>query len=356
LRGLCASSGIPQPDLGDINSEIFTQRNLGQPFNSVCLTEWFEILPQSGLLRERAGRLALEIPISTMLLPVEVIIWLSGYLARDESELPSLADLANWIIYTEDIKFDIGELLKIANQAREKMILSNLRLVIWTAAKYQGRGIELADLVQVGSLGLLRAIQKFDPIKGYKFSTYCTWWIRQAITRYIADYSRLIRLPVHFHDRVVHVLRIRDNLVQKLHRRPTPEEIANEIPGLSADRVQWILMTSREPLSLDMKARADDEDSVLGDFVPDPEQSNLEINVEHNILRETLDRVLEQLPARQRKVLTLRYGLGGEKPCTLEEVGKKMGVTRERIRQIEGSALSRLRHPRVRRMLRDFLG
>jgi len=356
LGEVCASSGIPQPELGEIFSEIFLQRILGQTYYSASLARWFEILPSTGAYRERAGKLALEIPISIMALPVEVIIWMSGYLARDERTFPPLSELANWLIYADDITFDIKGLLEVSQGARERMILSNLRLVIWTAKRYQGRGVELADLVQAGTLGLLRAVQKFDPVRGYKFSTFATWWVRQAITRYIADTSRLIRLPVHFYDRVTRVLRVRDNLVQRLHRQPTLEEIAAEIPDLCPERVHWILLTSREPLSLDMKVGNDDEDSVLGDFIPDYEQSNPVITTENNILREVLDRVLENLPARERKVLTLRYGLGGEKPYTLEEVGEKMGVTRERIRQIEGNALSRLRHPRVRRMLRDFLG
>jgi RNA polymerase sigma factor (sigma-70 family) len=354
LRELCAESKIQYPGLGDIFSEIFIQRIIHCSYNSESLAEWFDTLPPEGLLRERAGKLALEVTITTMLIPVEVIIWLSGHLARDECVFPELSHLANWIINIHDIKFDTQKLLEYSRQAHDSMVLSNMRLVVWMAKRYQGRGVELADLVQVGTIGLLKAIEKFDPVRGYKFSTYATWWVRQAITRYIADNSRLIRFPAHFHDMVGHVLKIRDNLVQKLHRRPTSEEIAYEDPRLTAEKVQSILLISREPLSLDMKAGNDDEDSVLGDFIPD-DHPELVWTVEHKILQEVLDSVFDCLPARERKVLALRYGLDGNNPITLEEVGEKMGVTRERIRQIESNALSRLRHPKIRKLLREFL-
>ena len=307
LQSCCESAEIPKPELGDIFSEIFLQRILGQPYYSISLAEWFEFLPPDGELREQMGGLALEIPISIMLLPVTVITWLSGCLARDDQKFPPLSDLANWLIQTDDIEFDIDELTEISQNAREKMILSNLRLVIWAAKHYQGRGVELEDLVQAGSMGLLRAIKKFSPVKGYKFSTYATWWVRQAVTRYIADNSRLIRLPVHFHDKLFHILKIRDQLVQELRRKPTPEEIAKQDPDLTAEKVQMALMVSREPLSLDMKSRHDDEDSVFGDFIPDNDL-DLTLTIEKNNLREILERAMDCLPARERKILALRYG------------------------------------------------
>ena len=229
---VCTALEIPQPDLGEIFSEIFLQRILHLSYNSTSLADWFDILPAEGPVREKVGQLILEIPISTMILPVEAITWISGHLARNERKFPDLSDLANWIINAYGLKFDTQELMETSQQAHDKMVLSNLRLVVWIAKRYQGRGIELADLVQVGTIGLLKAVEKFNPVNGYKFSTYATWWVRQTITRDIADNSRLIRLPVHLHDRVVHVLRIRDNLIQRLHRRPTPDEIASETPIL----------------------------------------------------------------------------------------------------------------------------
>lgn len=354
LRQICQTSNIPHPNLGEIFSEIFIQRIRREPYSSAALAEWFDILPTGSLIREQVGRQALEIPVSLMLLPVQAITWLSGHLAKDENSLPILSEFANWIIYTEKIEFETEEILEISVQAYEKMVLSNLRLVVWIAKKYQGRGVELADLVQAGSLGLLRAIDKFNPARGNRFSTYATWWVRQAVSRNIADYSRLIRIPVHVSESASHVLSTRDRLIQVLGRVPTPDEIAKEDPRLTPNKVELILKYTREPLSLDMKAR-DDGDSVLGDFISD-NKPDLDTQIAKRILQETVPQVLDILSERERTLLELRFGLIDDIEHTLEEIGNTFDLTRERIRQIEAKALRKLRHPTRSRHLRDFLG
>ena len=238
--------------------------------------------------------------------------------------------------------------------ARERLIISNSRLVISIAKKYMGRGVQFLDLIQEGNIGLMRATKKFDYRRGHKFSTYATWWIRQAVTRAIADQGRTIRVPVHMNDRINKFLRIQHQLTQRLSHEPTIEEMAEalEVPP---QKIENIIRVARRPLSLEMPTD-DEEDSVLGDFIEDEEIAPPDDTVTNNLLRENLREALDDLPAREVRVLQLRYGLLDGQSYTLEEVGRKIGVTRERARQIETQALNRLRHPSIRRKLHDYLG
>jgi RNA polymerase primary sigma factor len=238
--------------------------------------------------------------------------------------------------------------------AREHLITANSRLVISVAKKYMGRGVPFLDLIQEGNIGLIRATKKFDYRRGHKFSTYATWWIRQAVTRAIADQGRTIRVPVHMGDQINKLLRVQHQLTQRLGREPTVDELANalEVPP---KKVENMIQVARRPLSLETPTD-DEEDSVLGDFIEDDEAPPPDDTATYNLLREHLEEVLNSLPPREVRILQLRYGLLDGQAYTLEEVGRKMGVTRERVRQIEAQALSRLRHPSIRRKLRDYLG
>ena len=237
--------------------------------------------------------------------------------------------------------------------AREHLITANSRLVISVAKKYMGRGVPFLDLIQEGNIGLIRATKKFEYKRGHKFSTYATWWIRQAVTRAIADQGRTIRVPVHMGDQINRLLRISHQLTQDLGRSPTTEELADAL-GVPPKKVENMIQVSRRPLSLETPTD-EEEDSVLGDFIEDAESPAPTEQVTDNLLKEHLREVLESLPPREVRILQLRYGLLDGRSYTLEEVGRKMGVTRERVRQIEAQALSRLRHPDHREKLIDYL-
>ncbi len=255
---------------------------------------------------------------------------------------------------TEDKRRELEQLVESGIAAREHLIRANSRLVISVAKKYIGRGVPFLDLIQEGNIGLIRAANKFDYKLGHKFSTYATWWIRQAVTRAIADQSRTIRVPVHMGDQINKMLRISHQLTQRLGRSPTPEELAAEME-FPLRKVEQMLDVARRPLSLEMPTD-DEEESTLGDFVEDTESPAPPDEVSTLMLREQLMDILASLPPREVKILQMRYGLLDGQTYTLEEVGKKLGVTRERVRQIEAQALSRLRHPAHARRLKDFLG
>ncbi len=249
---------------------------------------------------------------------------------------------------------ELQKLIEDGWAAREHLITANSRLVISVAKKYMGRGVPFLDLIQEGNIGLIRAAKKFDYRRGHKFSTYATWWIRQAVTRAIADQGRTIRVPVHMGDQINKLLRVQHQLTQKLGREPTVEELAEALE-VTPQKVENMIQVARRPLSLETPTD-DEEDSVLGDFIQDEEVPAPDDTATYNLLREHLETILEGLPPREVRILQLRYGLLDGQAYTLEEVGRKMGVTRERVRQIEAQALSRLRHPAIRRKLREYLG
>ncbi len=254
---------------------------------------------------------------------------------------------------SEEQRQQVEAIIEDGLAAREHLIRANSRLVISVAKKYIGRGVPFLDLIQEGNIGLIRAANKFDYRRGHKFSTYATWWIRQAVTRAIADQSRTIRVPVHMGDQINKLLRVSHQLTQRLGRDPTPEELAAEL-DLPLRKVEQMLDVARRPLSLEMPTD-DEEDSTLGDFVEDTDSPAPPDEVNADMLRDVLMEILSELPPREVKILQMRYGLLDGQTYTLEEVGKKLGVTRERVRQIEAQALSRLRHPAHARRLRDFL-
>ena len=265
-----------------------------------------------------------------------------------------LKEIGKVPLLTAQEEIDLAKRMEAGDEyAKQKLCEANLRLVVSIAKKYVGRGMLFLDLIQEGNLGLIKAVDKFDWTKGYKFSTYATWWIRQAITRSIADQARTIRIPVHMVETINKLIRVSRQLLQEEGREPTPDEIAEEM-GISVEKVREILKIAQEPVSLETPI-GEEEDSHLGDLLPDDDAPAPAEAAAFSMLKEQLVDVLGTLTEREQKVLKLRFGLEDGRARTLEEVGKKFDVTRERIRQIEAKALRKLRHPTRSKKLKDYL-
>lgn len=265
-----------------------------------------------------------------------------------------LKEIGKVPLLTAEEEVELAQRMEAGDEEPKKRLAeANLRLVVSIAKRYVGRGMQFLDLIQEGNLGLIKAVEKFDYKKGFKFSTYATWWIRQAITRAIADQARTIRIPVHMVETINKLIRVSRQLLQELGREPTPEEVAKEM-GMSEDKVREIMKISQEPVSLETPI-GEEEDSHLGDFIPDDDAPAPAESAAFTLLKEQLIDVLDTLTPREEKVLRLRFGLDDGRARTLEEVGKEFNVTRERIRQIEAKALRKLRHPSRSKKLKDYL-
>ncbi|NTW08468.1 MAG: sigma-70 family RNA polymerase sigma factor [Anaerolineaceae bacterium] len=327
-------------------------------------------------------RNAFTLYLSFYLLPGEVASPLLKHLERT-GRMPQARFFREREVTAQRLEVEIGSIATLAEEANQTLISANLRLVVSIAKRYLGRGISFLDLIQEGNLGLLRAVNKFDPTRGFKFSTYATWWIRQSISRYIAEQARTIRIPVHLFEAITRILRVQRKLVQELGRDPNMEELAlhagfmdetdaaaikhcqkNQLPldpelqhrlTIAAAKVQRILQSADEPVSLERPV-GDEESSQLGDFIEDDEALEPMDTAAREMLREQVQNALAGLSERERQVLELRFGLVDGKDHTLEEVSRYFNVTRERIRQIEAKALRKLRHPTRSRQLREYLG
>ena len=275
----------------------------------------------------------------------------------DDSVRLYLREIGKIPLLTPEEEAELAQrIVKGDKKAKDKMVESNMRLVVSIAKRYGGRGLDFLDLIQEGNTGLLRAVEKFDPDKGFKFSTYATWWVRQAITRAIADQARTIRIPVHMVETINKVLRTTRKLTTELNREPTNEEIAKAL-DMEPEKIDYVMRIKQDIASLDASVGrdGDDEDSVLGDFVEDEDRDSPEDSAANQILKEQLSEIIATLTDREQKIIRLRFGIGGGRPHTLEEVGNEFDVTRERIRQIEAKALSKLRKNKDTKKLHDYL-
>ena len=275
----------------------------------------------------------------------------------DDSVRLYLREIGKIPLLSNEEEVDLAyRIVKGDKKAKDKMVEANMRLVVSIAKRYSGRGLDFLDLIQEGNTGLLRAVEKFDPDKGFKFSTYATWWIRQAITRAIADQARTIRIPVHMVETINKVLRATRKLTNELNREPSVEEIAKEM-GMEPEKVDYVMKIKQDIASLDATVGrdGDDEDSVLGDFIEDEGRVSPEDAAAAQMLKEQIAEILSSLSEREQKVVKLRFGIGGGRPHTLEEVGAEFSVTRERIRQIEAKALSKLRKHKDTKKLHEYL-
>ena len=296
---------------------------------------------------------ALESEVEQMMSPEE-IVKMQESLAVDDPVRMYLKEIGKVPLLTSEKEKDLAErMVRGDEEAKSELVEANLRLVVSIAKRYVGRGMFFLDLIQEGNLGLMKAVDKFDYTKGYKFSTYATWWIRQAITRAIADQARTIRIPVHMVETIHKVSRYSRQMLQELGREATAEEIGEKM-GMSAEKVREIMKIAQDPVSLETPI-GEEEDSHLGDFIPDDDTPSPAEATSTNILREELERQLHSLTPREEHVIKLRFGLYDGRTRTLEEVGKEFDITRERIRQIEAKALRKLRHPSRARHLRGFL-
>ena len=294
------------------------------------------------------------VPPEELVEPEQIDLSVPEGISIDDPVRMYLKEIGKVPLLTADEEIEIAQRMEQGDEAaKKKLTEANLRLVVSVAKRYVGRGMLFLDLIQEGNLGLIKAVEKFDYRKGYKFSTYATWWIRQAITRAIADQARTIRIPVHMVETINKLIRVNRQLLQEYGREPRPDEIAREM-GISEDKVREIIKVAQEPVSLETPI-GEEEDSHLGDFIPDDDAPAPAEVAAFTLLKEQLMEVLDTLTPREEKVLRLRFGLDDGKARTLEEVGREFNVTRERIRQIEAKALRKLRHPSRSKKLKDFL-
>ncbi len=275
----------------------------------------------------------------------------------DDSVRMYLREIGKIPLLTPEEEMKLAQrIVKGDKKAKDKMVESNMRLVVSIAKKYVGRGLDFLDLIQEGNTGLLRAVEKFDPEKGFKFSTYATWWVRQAITRAIADQARTVRIPVHMYETINKVVRTARRMTAELNREPTNEELAKAL-DMEPEKIDYVMRIKQDIASLDasIAREGDDEDSALGDFVEDEERESPEESAANQILKEQLSEIISGLSSREQKIIRLRFGIGGGRPHTLEEVGNEFRVTRERIRQIEAKALAKLRKNKETKKLHEYL-
>ena len=324
------------------------------------IEDLYDVLSESGIElveTEEEGNLLLkdkDVESHSSKKKIDLEIELVKQLELDDPVKMYLKEIGKIKLLTAKQEVELAKRMqKGDHEAKKKLVESNLRLVVSIAKRYVGRGMLFLDLIQEGNMGLIRAVEKFDYKKGYKFSTYATWWIRQAITRAIADQARTIRVPVHMVETINKLIRVSRHLLQELGREPTVKEIAENME-ITEDKVREILKTAQEPVSLETPI-GKEEDSHLGDFIEDKDSPAPPKIATYTLLKEQLDDVLETLTYREKRVLELRFGIATGHPHTLEEVGKEFGVTRERIRQIEAKALRKLRHPSRSKKLKDYL-
>jgi RNA polymerase primary sigma factor len=342
-------TGVVVDSIGKKNRKLSTTRRRTQtkkkPFTEDSIRIYLQEIGRIRLLRAEE-----EIELARQIADLLDLEYIRMTLAEDIGRIPSDQE---WAIASDIPNLrDFKRRLHIGRRAKDKMVQSNLRLVVSIAKKYMNRGLSFQDLIQEGSLGLIRAAEKFDHEKGYKFSTYATWWIRQAITRAIADQSRTIRLPVHLYETISRIKKTTKLLSQQLGRKPTEEEIATDME-MTIEKLRFIAKSAQLPISLETPI-GKEEDSRLGDFI-EADGETPEDEVSKTLLREDLENVLDSLNPRERDVLRLRYGLDDGKMKTLEEIGQIFNVTRERIRQIEAKALRKLRHPNRNSILKEYI-
>lgn len=342
LYAVLERENVEVVDDADEESFTLTENNTDQ-FESALVAEGVAIDDPVKVYLKEIGRVPLLTPEEEIELALTIK---AGTEAKEKYE-------ADPDMLSPEEKEECQKQIKKGIAARKRLSEANLRLVVSIAKRYVGRGMQFLDLIQEGNLGLIKAVEKFDHTKGFKFSTYATWWIRQAITRAIADQARTIRIPVHMVETINKVKKVSSQLLHEQGKEPTAEEIAERLE-MPVDKVREIMRVAQEPVSLETPI-GEEEDSHLGDFIPDDEAPVPAEVASHTLLREQLSEVLSSLTDREEKVLRLRFGLVDGRPRTLEEVGKEFNVTRERIRQIEAKALRKLRHPSRSKKLKDFL-